>query len=52
MLALVERLRIAGVPYEQIVIPNEIHGFFRYQAWLTADTATVDYLTTKLRPTP
>ena len=52
MVDLVERLRVAGVPYEQIVIPNEIHGFFRYQAWLTADTATVEYLTRQLKPTP
>jgi dipeptidyl aminopeptidase/acylaminoacyl peptidase len=52
MVDLVERLRIAGIPYEQIVIPNEIHGFLRYQSWLTADTATVDYLTKKLHPTP
>jgi len=27
MVDLVERLRHAGVPFEQIVIPNEIHGF-------------------------
>jgi hypothetical protein len=44
MVDLVERLRIARVPYQQIVIPNEIHGFLRYGAWLQADTATADYL--------
>lgn len=44
MVDLVERLRIARVPYEEIVIPNEIHGFFRYAAWLQADTATAEYL--------
>lgn len=44
MVDLVERLRIAHVPYEQIVIPNEIHGFFRYASWLQADMATTDYL--------
>jgi dipeptidyl aminopeptidase/acylaminoacyl peptidase len=43
MVDLVERLRIAHVPYEQIVLPNEIHGFLRYTAWLQADTATADY---------
>ncbi|MBV8067222.1 MAG: S9 family peptidase, partial [Candidatus Eremiobacteraeota bacterium] len=48
MVDLVERLRIARVPYEQIVIPNEIHGFLRYAAWVQADTATADYLARKL----
>jgi dipeptidyl aminopeptidase/acylaminoacyl peptidase len=50
MVDLVERLRIAHVPYEQIVIPNEIHGFFRYAAWLQADTAAAEYLSRMLRP--
>ncbi len=44
MVDLVERLRAAHVPFEQIVIPNEIHGFLRYEAWLEADTATAEYL--------
>ena len=48
MVDLVERLRIAHVPYEQIVLPNEIHGFLRYASWLEADTATADYLSRKL----
>ncbi|MGC1381958.1 MAG: prolyl oligopeptidase family serine peptidase [Candidatus Baltobacteraceae bacterium] len=52
MVDLVERLRAAHVPFEQIVIPNEIHGFFRYAAWLQADSATVEYLTRQLHPTP
>jgi dipeptidyl aminopeptidase/acylaminoacyl peptidase len=43
MVDLVERLRLAHVPFEQIVIPNEIHGFLRYASWLEADTATAEY---------
>ncbi|MBV9718829.1 MAG: S9 family peptidase [Candidatus Eremiobacteraeota bacterium] len=50
MVDLVERLRIARVPYAQIVIPNEIHGFLRYESWLRADQATADYLTRQLKP--
>ncbi len=42
MVDLVERLRVARVPFEQIVIPNEIHGFLRYASWLEADTATAE----------
>ena len=48
MVDLVERLRIARVPYEELVLPNEIHGFFRYAAWLQADAATVDFFMRKL----
>ncbi|MBV8148335.1 MAG: prolyl oligopeptidase family serine peptidase, partial [Candidatus Eremiobacteraeota bacterium] len=44
MVDLVERLKLARVPYEEMVIPNEIHGFLRWQSWLDADTATADYL--------
>ncbi len=50
MVDLVERLRIARVPYEQIVIPDEIHGFLRYASWLYADAATVEYLSRELGP--
>jgi dipeptidyl aminopeptidase/acylaminoacyl peptidase len=43
MVDLVERLRLTHVPFEQLVIPNEIHGFLRYASWLEADGATADY---------
>jgi dipeptidyl aminopeptidase/acylaminoacyl peptidase len=49
MVDLVERLGLARVPFEQIVIPNEIHGFLRYGSWLQADTATADYLARQLQ---
>jgi dipeptidyl aminopeptidase/acylaminoacyl peptidase len=48
MVDLVERLRLTHVPFEQIVIPNEIHGFLRYASWLQADSATADYFARKL----
>jgi dipeptidyl aminopeptidase/acylaminoacyl peptidase len=43
MVDLVERLRAAHVPFQQIVLPNEIHGFLRYHSWLDADRATADW---------
>jgi dipeptidyl aminopeptidase/acylaminoacyl peptidase len=52
MVDLVQRLQLARVPFEQIVIPNEIHGFLRYASWLQADTATAQYLERRLNPTP
>ena len=52
MVDLVQRLRAAHVPYEEIVIPDEIHGFFRYASWLEADSATAEFLSRHLSPTP
>jgi dipeptidyl aminopeptidase/acylaminoacyl peptidase len=52
MVDLVERLRKARVPFTQIVIPNEIHGFLRYASWLQADTATAEYFNRGLAVRP
>mgnify|MGYP001373352138 CR=1 FL=1 len=46
---LVERLKQAHVPFQEIVFPNEIHGFLRWQSWYDADRATVDFLENHLR---
>ena len=40
---LARRLEDHHVPFEQFVIPNEIHGFLRWHSWLAADTATADF---------
>ncbi len=50
MVDLVARLRLAHVPFEEIVIPNEIHGFLRYAPWLETDTATAGYFARALPP--
>ena len=47
---LARRLDAAGVAYEELVLPNEIHGFLRHASWLTADAATIDFLTRVLKP--
>jgi dipeptidyl aminopeptidase/acylaminoacyl peptidase len=52
MVDLVARLGRAHVPFEEIVIPNEIHGFLRYASWLEADTATIQYLHRQLSTSP
>jgi dipeptidyl aminopeptidase/acylaminoacyl peptidase len=52
MVDLVQRLRLARVPFEEIVLPNEIHGFLRYASWLEADTATADYFTRRFGLSP
>jgi dipeptidyl aminopeptidase/acylaminoacyl peptidase len=47
---LARRLDAHGVTYEELVLPNEIHGFLRYSDWLKADTATVHFLEAELKP--
>ncbi|HEX7113227.1 MAG TPA: prolyl oligopeptidase family serine peptidase [Mizugakiibacter sp.] len=49
---LARRLQAKGVPYEELVIPNEIHGFLRHASWLRADSATAAFLAEKLRAAP
>lgn len=41
---LARRLEARNVPYQELVIPNEIHGFLRHASWLRVDEATVDFL--------
>ncbi|HZZ65066.1 MAG TPA: prolyl oligopeptidase family serine peptidase [Candidatus Baltobacteraceae bacterium] len=50
MVDLVQRLRLAGVPYEEYVIPNDIHGFLRWQSWYDADSRTSTFLIDHLHP--
>jgi dipeptidyl aminopeptidase/acylaminoacyl peptidase len=49
MVDLVSRLSQTHVHFEQMVIPNEIHGFLRYATWLRTDTATARFLEEYLR---
>ncbi len=49
---LARRLEERGVPVEELVIPNEIHGFLRHADWLAADAAAIDFLDRKLGVAP
>jgi dipeptidyl aminopeptidase/acylaminoacyl peptidase len=40
---LAHRLEQQHTPMEELVIPNEIHGFLRRASWLQADEATVEF---------
>jgi dipeptidyl aminopeptidase/acylaminoacyl peptidase len=44
---LARRLANHHVSFEELVFPDEIHGFLRHSTWLTADRATVDYFDRK-----
>ncbi len=49
---LVEALRERKVPVEQLVLPDEIHGFLRNASWLAAYHATADFFDRKLKRPP
>jgi dipeptidyl aminopeptidase/acylaminoacyl peptidase len=46
---LAQRLRAQHVPFEQIVFPDEIHGFLRYHTWIRAYGATADFFDRTLK---
>ena len=46
---LVQRLRAQHVPFEQLIIPDEIHGFLRWQDWVRAYSATADFFDRTLK---
>jgi len=45
---LVEALNRQGVDYQDLIFPDEIHGFLRHQSWVRAYHATADFLDAKL----
>ncbi len=45
---LAHRLAQQQTPFEELVIPNEIHGFLRRMDWLRADEATARFLSKQL----
>ncbi len=48
---LVEELRKRNVEVEQLVFPDEIHGFLTWSSWIAAYRATADFFDRKLEKT-
>jgi len=46
---LVEALRKQGVPFEQLIFPDEIHGFLTHRRWIEAYTASARFLDEHLK---
>ncbi len=46
---LVQRLRAQHVGFEQIVLPDEIHGFLMWRDWMRAYSATADFFDRTLK---
>ena len=47
---LVESLRRQGVDFEQLVFPDEVHGFLLHANWMKAFESSADFLKRKLQP--
>jgi dipeptidyl aminopeptidase/acylaminoacyl peptidase len=45
---LAEELRKRGVEFEQLIFPDEIHGFLLHRRWIQALEASADFLQRKL----
>jgi dipeptidyl aminopeptidase/acylaminoacyl peptidase len=45
---LARRLEERNLPFEELVLPNEIHGFLRHGSWIRADEATAKFLARSL----
>lgn len=43
-------LRRQGVEFEQLVFPDEVHGFLRHSRWLEVFRAAGDFLNRRLKP--
>ena len=46
---LVEALRKQGVEFEQLIFPDEVHGFLLHANWLAAYRTTADFFDRKLK---
>ena len=46
---LAEALREQEVYFEQLIFPDEVHGFLLHQNWVRAYEATVDFFERKMR---
>ena len=49
---LVESLSRRGVEYEQLVFPDEVHGFLLHKSWVAAFEATLSFFERKLKQRP
>jgi dipeptidyl aminopeptidase/acylaminoacyl peptidase len=47
---LAQRLRAAGVPFEELIIPDDIHDFLLHRHWLRALQASAGFLERTLKP--
>ena len=44
-----QRLRKQKVPFEEMILPDEIHDFLLYRSWLRADSAVAAFFEKTLK---
>jgi dipeptidyl aminopeptidase/acylaminoacyl peptidase len=49
MIELVPMLRQHGIEFEQLILPDEVHDFLRWDSWIRADHATSDFFDRKFK---
>ena len=49
---LAEALRKQGVPFQELIFPDEIHSFLMHKTWVAAYTATAEFLDRHLAARP
>ena len=49
---LAERLRARGVPFEEFVVPGDVHDFLMHENWVEAYRRTADFFRRHLAPPP
>ncbi|WP_053333961.1 S9 family peptidase [Gemmatimonas phototrophica] len=47
-LTLIQQLRAQQVPVEQVVFPDEVHGFLRHESWMRTFEAAIDFFGRKM----
>ena len=47
-LTLIRQLRQQNVPVEQLVFPDEVHGFLRHDSWMRAFEGAIDFFRRRL----
>ncbi|MEO5588275.1 MAG: prolyl oligopeptidase family serine peptidase [Gemmatimonadaceae bacterium] len=46
------RLSALGIPFEEMVVPDDTHHFLRHSNWIRVDAATADFFERKFLPRP
>jgi dipeptidyl aminopeptidase/acylaminoacyl peptidase len=46
---LAQRLRAQHAPFEQLIIPDEIHGFLLWKSWIRAYSGTANFFDRTLK---
>jgi dipeptidyl aminopeptidase/acylaminoacyl peptidase len=46
---MIQQLRRQKVSVEEIIFPDEIHGFLLYKSWLKVDEATFEFINRKFK---